>query len=255
MTDLFSEVDEELRSERLQSMAVKVLPWALGLLVLVIAGIAGYHFWRDNRGDQQAKASEAYSAALDTLAAGNTDKAFAAFGAVAKSAPPGYKSLALMNQAAIRQGAGKQAEAVALYDAAAKAAPEALLQDAAKLKAALALMDTAPLKDVEGRLTPLTAEDRPYRPEAMEALAFARLQAGDLKRAREDFAVIALLPGASETARGRAAAAKALIDSGSAREVPAVVKSAASVAPTAAAPTVPAAGSAPAPQPSTSGTQ
>jgi hypothetical protein len=254
VTDLFSEVDEELRSERLRTMAIKVAPWAVGLLIAILAGIAGYHFWRDHSAGREAKASEQYAAALETLTAGNNDKAFQAFGAVAKDAPAGYKSLALMQQAALRLAAGKPAEAVALYDEAAKAAQDPMIEDAARLKAAMALMDTAPPKDVEARLTPLVAEDRPYRPEAMEALAFARLAAGDLTRARDDFSVIAIMPGASETSRGRAAAAKALIDSGSAKQVPAVVKAAAAVASAGGSPTVPAAGAAPAPQPSTSGT-
>jgi hypothetical protein len=250
VTDLFTEVDEELRSERLRTLAIKIAPWAVGALVAVLVGIAGYHFWREHSASQAAKASEQYAAALETLAAGNNDKAFQAFGAVAKSAPDGYKTLALMQQGALRVAANKPAEAVALYDAAAKAAPGPMLEDAAKLKAALVLMDTAPLKDLEARLLPLVGEDRPYRPEAMEALAFARLAAGDMNKARSDFAVIAIMPGASETARGRAAAAKTLIDSGSAAQVPAVVKAAAASA--VGAPPAPAA--APAPQPSTSGT-
>jgi hypothetical protein len=254
VTDLFTEVDEQLRSERLRTMAIKVAPWAIGLLIAVLAGIAGYHFWRDHSAGREAKASEQYAAAMETLAAGNNDKAFQAFGAVAQSAPAGYKSLALMQQGALRVAAGKGAEAVALYDAAAKAAQDPMIEDAAKLKAAMVLMDTAPLKDVKARLTPLVAEGRPYRPEAMEALAFARLGAGDLKRARDDFSVIAIMPGASETARGRAAAAKALIDSGSAKQVPAVVKAAAALGAASGSPTVSGAGAAPAPQPSTSGT-
>jgi hypothetical protein len=253
VTDLFNEVDEQIRSERAKSLAIRLAPWALALLVAVLAGIAGFYGWRDYQGKQQAAASEKYAAAFDLLQAGDSAKAFDAFGAVAKSAPAGYKSLALMQQAGLRMAAGKNQEAVALYDAAAKAAPGPMIEDAAALKATLALMDTAPFKDVEARLKPLVVEGRPYRPEALEAMAFARLAAGDLKAARSDFSVIALMPGASDTARARAAAARTLIDSGSAKQLPAVVKAAAA-APAQASPTVSAAGQAPAPQPSTSGT-
>lgn len=253
MTDLFDEVDEQIRSERAKSAAIKAAPWAIGLLVAILVGIAGFYGWRDYQGRQQAAASEQYAAALDLLQAGDLPKAFDAFGAVAKSAPPGYKSLALMQQASLRLAAGKSQEAVALYDAASKAAPGPMLQDAAALKATLAVMDAAPFKDVEARLKPLVLEGRPYRAEALEAMAFARLETGDLKGARSDFAVIALMPGASDTARARAAAARTLIDSGSAKELPAVVKAAAA-APAQGSPTVSAAGQAPAPQPQTSGT-
>jgi len=254
VTDLFDEVEESLRSDRFKAFAIKAAPWAIGLVVLVLAGIAGFYGWRDHQEGQIAKASEQYEEALTVLQTGDHAKAFKAFGVVAKEASGGYKTLALMQQAALRLSEGKKDEAVALYDAAALAAKEPILQDAARLKAALAVLDLAPLKDVEARLKPLLEENRPYRPEAMEAQAFARLMAGDLSGARSDFVVISLMPGASDTARGRAEAAKTLIDSGAAKEVPSIVKAAA-LAPDQPLPTVSAAGAAPAPSQSTPGTQ
>ena len=93
------------------------------------------------------------------------------------------------------------------------------------------MLDTAPYKDLEARLTPLTAEGRPYRAEAREALAFAKLMAGDLAGARSDFVVISLMADAGQDARQRAEAAKALIDSGSAKAIPGAVKAALALPP------------------------
>ena len=99
-----------------------------------------------------------------------------------------------------------------------------MIGDAARLKSAFALIDTAPLKDLEGRLKPLMEEGRPYRVQAREALAFARLKAGDTAGARGDFVVLSQLLDASQGAQARAQAAIGLIDSGSAKAVPGVVK-------------------------------
>src|SRR5262249_29922911 len=123
--------------------------------------------------------------------------------------------------------AGSPAEvkaAVADFDQAAEAAPDTLLGDAARLKSALAILDTAPFIEVEGRLAPLVKQDRPYWVQAREALAFARLLKGDGKGARGDFVVIQGSLDAPDSARQRAAAAISLIASGSAKMVAPTVK-------------------------------
>jgi hypothetical protein len=150
---------------------------------------------------------------------------------VSKSGAKGYKSLSLMHLGAFALQDHKTADAVKLFDQAADAAPGPLIGDAARLKSALALLDTAPLKDLEGRLTPLLQDGRPYRQEAREALAFAKLLAGDTKGARGEFLLIQQALDAPETLQNRAQAAIAVIDSGSAKTIPSVVKSALALPP------------------------
>ena len=251
MTDLFDEVEGQLRSDRYQQLALKAAPWALGVAVLLIAVAFAVWGWRGHEQRTAAKASEAYAQGLDALSQGRTADAERRFAEVVKSAPKGYKALGLMQQGGLRMAAGKPQEAAALFDAAAKDAPDEIVGDAARLKSAFALMDSAPYKEMEARLTPLTEEGRPYRVEAREALAFAKLTAGDVTGARSDFVVISLLPDASEPARGRAEAAKLLIDSGSAKSVPALVKATAALPPMMQVPP----GPAPAPQPQAPGPQ
>ena len=80
---------------------------------------------------------------------------------------------------------------------AAAAATSPLIADAARLKAAYILLDTAPLAEVEKRLTPLADSKRPFALMAKEALATARLMAGQADKAKTDFAVLSIAPGAS----------------------------------------------------------
>jgi hypothetical protein len=255
VADLFDEVEEQLRSDRYKALALKAAPWVLALALVLILGAFGTFGWRQYQKSVAEKASDQYAQALDAMQAGHDDEAFRLFGDVAKSNARGYKALALMQQGALRLSERKTQAAVALFDQAAKAAPDPIVGDAASLKSALALMDSAPYKDVEARLLPLTKEDRPYRVEAREALAFAKLAAGDTAGARSDFVVISLLQDASDAARSRAEAAMALIDSGSAKGVPAVVKAAAALPPQKPAPAAPPAAQAPAPQQPTPGSQ
>jgi hypothetical protein len=120
-------------------------------------------------------------------------------------------------------------EAVKLFDQAAEAAPDKVVGDAARLKSAFALLDTGSPKDLEARLTPLTETGRPYRVQAREALGFTKLMAGDMAAARSQFVVIYQSLDAGDGARERAKAVMDLIDSGSAKAVPAVARAAAAL--------------------------
>jgi hypothetical protein len=146
---------------------------------------------------------------------------------VSKSQAGAYKALSLMHLAAFAAGEKKSAEEVKLLDEAAKAAPDPLIGDAARLKSAFALLDTAPLSELEGRLKPLM-EDGPPVPGAGARgaglrQAERRRPEGRAQRLRLPVAVAGRRPGV----QARAHAAIGLIDAGSAKAVPAVVKAAA----------------------------
>lgn len=223
MTDFLEEIEEQLRSDRYRQLFRRGLPWAIGvaLAALAIALAAwGYQTWRQH---QDAKASEAYAAALDVLAKGDLNGAYAKFETAADTPSRGYKSLALMQEAGIRLDQGKTEEAVKLFDESAEAAPSKLIGDMARLKSAFALMDTAPYEAMQERLTPLMDAKRPYAAAAREALAMAKLRAGRVQEARSDFQVLQLQPDATQGERQRAQGAILAIDSGAASNLPQAV--------------------------------
>lgn len=231
MVDFIEEVDEQLRADRYRALARRTLPWffaALAAIIIGWSGAAGYQYWRNQNID---KAASAYDKAMTALSQGDETGAYASFDALAKDGPAGYKTLALLQQGNIRLAADKAVEAAALYDAAAKAAPNEILADAARLKAALALLDTAPYAQLETRLKPLIGGGKPFDAQAREALAFAELAAGKTVRARTDFQALTLALGATDDMRQRAAAAVAMIDSGQAKTAVDIAKLAATLPP------------------------
>ncbi len=238
MTDLFEEVEEQLRSDRYRTMARQFAPWVLAVLAAALVAYLAVWGWQRYQTQTADKASQEYTDALGALGQGQPEKATQLFTEISKSPAKAYRSLALMQLAALKLEGGKPADvqaAVALFDQAAQAAPDDVLGDAARLKSAFAVLDTAPYKDVEARLTPLMKDGHPYRVQAREALAFAKLMAGNTAGARDDFTVIEQTLDAPEPARQRAGAAKALIDSGSAKAVPAAAHAAALLPPPASA--------------------
>lgn len=251
MVDVFEQVEEELRSDRYKRLARTWLPVVAGVLVVaLIAALAwwGWQSWQTSKADQ---ASAAYDRGMEALQAGNPTGADAAFAEAVKVGNGAYRGLALMQQAGIAVTADKIPEAVRLFDEAAKAARDPILADAASLKAAFLLMDTAPLADIQSRLEPLAGEKRPYSVFAQEALAMAQLQHGKTAEARQAFTQLQFQPDVPEGVRERARVAMTAIDSGTVAGLPAIVRAAAAL-PAPAAPSAPAATNAQQPAPAAS---
>jgi hypothetical protein len=225
VVDIFEEVDEQIRSDRLGALALRYLPWVGGVLALaLIAALAVWGYSAYQQKNTQA-ASQAYSDGLDERAKGDLDGAYARFGAAVAAKPaPAYLALALMEQAGVRMDQKRIPEAVKLFDQAAQATSNPVISDAARLKSALALLDTAPYVEVEARLKPLTQPGRPFHALALEALGMAKLNAGRPKDALSDFEVLTLMADAPQDVRERAQAAIILIKGGTATGLPATVK-------------------------------
>jgi hypothetical protein len=245
VVDIFEEVDEQLRSDRLGVLARRYLPWIGGLLALALAialGVWGYTTYQQRNSEA---ASVAYAGGLDSLSQGDFDAAYAKFGEAAAKATPGYQALALMQQAGVRMDQKRVPEAVVLFDKAAAATSNPVLADAARLKSAFALLDTAPYDQVEARLKPLTDPNRPFHALAREALGMAKLNAGRPNDALSDFQVLTLMTDAPQDVRERAQAAITLIKAGTAAALPATVKAALVLPPPPPEPAAPPAGAAP----------
>lgn len=245
MVDFIDEVEEQLRSDRYKTLARTWLPWFAAALAALIVGWLGVWAWQNWQSGNIAKASIAYDRGLTALTQNDETGAYSAFDPIAKSGPAGYRTLALIQQGNIRLAANKTDEAVALYDSAAKAANNPVLGDLARLKAATALLDTAPYAAISARLNALIGAKRPFDLPAREDLAMAKLAAGRTAEARVAFNNLTLTLGVSEAMRQRAQEAIAVIDSGQAGTALAVARTAATLPPPSAVTMAPAQGAAP----------
>ena len=217
-------------------MARTWLPIGAGLLVVALVAALSWWGWQSYVTNQADKASAAYDRGMEALQANNPSGAEAAFTEAAKSGNGAYKALALMQQAGIAVSANKTQDAVKLFDDAAKAAGDPIIADAAAIKAAFLLMDTATLEDIQKRLEPLAADKRPLHAFAQEALAMAQLQHGKTAEARQAFVQLQLGQDVPDDIRQRAQAGVQAIDSGTAAGLAAIVRAAVALPAPAAAP-------------------
>lgn len=230
MSDVFEEVEENLRADQWKALAKRWWPVAAGVAGAAILVVGGIWFFDARKGWTGAEASQAYQRGIEAVEGQNLTAAEAAFAEAEDAGNPGYRALALMQRAALRVERNEMTEAVALFDEAADATNEPLLADAASLKAAWILMDSASLEDLTVRLSPLTEDGRPFRFHAREALALARLQHGQSDAARQQLQTLSLALDVPEPVRQRAQLALGMIESGSAAAIPGIVDAAARVA-------------------------
>ena len=171
-----------------------------------------------------ANASVAYERGIEALQSNDLAAAESAFAEAEREGNGAYKSMALAQRAGLALAANRVDEAIELLDQSAKAVGDPLLSDSSAFKAALLVMDTEPTyEDIEGRLTPLTREGRPFRPQALEALAMAQLQFGKSTEARATFVQLQLGQDVPDTVRQRAQAAIAMIDGGTLGSLPGIL--------------------------------
>jgi hypothetical protein len=178
MSDIFQEVDEEVRRDKALEFWTKYQNVLLSVAVLIVLATAGYRFW-DYRRTQAAEAAGAqFQEAIRLDAQNKPDEAAAALAKLA-DAPRGYATLTRFVQASMALKKDPKA-GIAAYDAlAADGALDPLMRDAARLRAALARVDAGETDAAKLALEGLTGG--PYR-------ATARLTLASLAIAAKDYA-------------------------------------------------------------------
>lgn len=207
MSDIFREIDEELRRDNLARLWTRYGSYVIALAVAIVLATAGIVAWREYQLRQRQAEGVRYAAALDVVRRGNNDAAAAdAIAEVAREARGGYAVLARLQEAALRVKANDRAAAVTVYDALSRdGSTAAVYRDVATLMAARYSLDTAAPQAVIERLAPLTAAENPWHPSALELTALAQLKAGDRSAARATYQRITDDLSAPQGLRARAA--------------------------------------------------
>jgi hypothetical protein len=211
VSEIFDEVNEELRREQLRKIWERYSALILGAAVLIVVGVGGWRGYQYWQAEQAAKSGAAFEAAVTLAEANKTAEAQAAFAKIATEGAGGYRMLAQFRSAA-ETGKSDAAAAVKLYDAiVADGRAAAAEKDLAQLRAAELLIDTASYDDVRKRLEPLTATGRTFRHSAREMLALSAWRANDATAARQWLDMIAGDAETPSSMRSRAEALQALL--------------------------------------------
>jgi hypothetical protein len=191
MTDIFREVDEDLRREQAKRLWDRFAPYVIALAVLIVAVTAGYRGWVYWQERQAAASGDRFLAALDLATAGKHAEAITALEALTKDGSGNYPVLASFRIAAEKAGTGDVKGAVETFDAIAvntTASPD--IRTMARLRAGMLLVDTMPFPEFEKRIGDLASTGNVWRHSARELLGLAAWRTGDYDAARKYFDMI-----------------------------------------------------------------
>ncbi len=185
MTNIFNEVDEEVRREQLKKLWERYGNHFIALCIVIVAGVGawrGYEWWQ---GKQAAQSGAAFEQAVELAEGGKHQEAEAAFAKLATDGTAGYRVLARLREAAQLAPTDRKAAVQAYDEIAADQNAGQVIRDLATVRAGYLLVDTAPYSELLARLEPLTAADRTFRHTAREILALSAWKSSDMTAARK----------------------------------------------------------------------
>ncbi|MBO6667394.1 tetratricopeptide repeat protein [Parvibaculum sp.] len=233
MTDLFREVEEDLRREQFSKLWEKYGAWVIGLAVGIVVLTAAFVGWRAWNHSQRVEASAAYSAVVKEVAAAAPQEAAEAYAGLAAEIGGGYETLALLREADSRLAAGEGDAARAIYEQVANdGSLPSIVRGLAAIKAGLLVVDTASYADMKARMAPYTSGESAWHGYALELVALSAMKAGEWQVADTSVKEIIANPATPSGLRDRAHVMQALI----APNLPRAVESEAAPAPEEASP-------------------
>jgi hypothetical protein len=179
VSDIFTEVDEDVRREELAKLWKKYQNLIIAAVFLVIAAVAGwrgYDYWQ---GVKAGEAGAAYDAAARLAGEGKHDEAEAAFAKVAAEGTAGYRALAQLRAAGETASRDPKAGAAAFDRVAGELTGQPVFSELASVRAAALLIDTANYNEMVARLEPLAQPSGTFRHTARELLALSAWRNGD----------------------------------------------------------------------------
>ncbi|WP_369724324.1 tetratricopeptide repeat protein [Bradyrhizobium sp. LLZ17] len=211
MSELFDEVDEEVRREQFKRLWDRYSIYFIALMVLIVAAVGG---WRGYQYLEAKKAAEAGAVFEKAVALSEQDKhaeAEAAFTDLAAKAPSGYRTLARMRAAAEASARDPKAAAKIYDDIAADRSVGSEWQDLAKVRAAALLLDSAGYAEIQQRLEASATPQSTFRHSAREMLALSAWRNNDMTAAHKWLDAIAEDGETPPGLRSRAEALQALL--------------------------------------------
>ncbi|MBB4368095.1 hypothetical protein GGD63_000864 [Bradyrhizobium sp. cir1] len=211
MSELFDEVDEEVRREQFKKLWDKYSIYFIALMVLVVAAAAGWQGYRYLEAQKAAEAGAAFEKAVELSEQGKHAEAETAFTELATKGTSGYRTLARLRAAAEAASRDRKAAAKLYDDIVADRGVGGEWQDLARIRAAGLLVDSASYADMQQRLEASATPKSTFRHTAREMLALSAWRNNDMTAARKWLDAIAEDGETPPGLRSRAEALAALL--------------------------------------------
>lgn len=187
MSDIFDEVGEDLRRDRLTGLWKRygwVVYVAAGIIVAGTAAWRGYDYWATSRANA---AGDAYSQVLASAKAGDHKALAESLAVYTGGAPTQYQLLARFRAASEHAAIGETDNALAAFEDLSKASgADQAFRDLAAIRAALIAVDRENPEQIKARVSVYNNDISPWRYAAREIIALASVRAEDWKSVSDE---------------------------------------------------------------------
>lgn len=215
MTDIFQEVEEDVRRERYAQLWKQYGDYVIAAAAVIIVGVAAWQLWQRYQLNQRIEASNAYIMAVETQ---DPAKSAAAFAKLAQTSPAGYATISRMQEANALLAAGEHDKATALYRSL-MTQSDPLFANVARLRLAWAEADTLSKPDMQTLVAPLTDPSNAFHFMANELLAYVDYRLGNLKASQSAYELLAKDPATPEGIKARATGMASFLAAGGNKNV------------------------------------
>jgi hypothetical protein len=211
VSELFDEVDEEVRRDQLKKLWDRYSIHLIAGALVIIAAVGGWRGYQYLEAQKAAEAGTAFEKAAELSEQNKHAEAEAAFTELAAKAPSGYRALARLRAAAELATRDPQGAVKSYDDIAADRSVATTERDVAKVRAAALLLETTTYPNMLARLEAATAPGGTFRHTARELLALSAWRANDAAATRQWLDMIANDGETPPSLRSRAEALQALL--------------------------------------------
>jgi hypothetical protein len=211
VSELFDEVDEEVRREQLKKLWDKYSLYIIAVAILIVAAVGGWRGYQYLEAKKAAEAGDAFNKAVELAEQNKHSEAETAFSNLVAKAPYGYRLLSRFRLAAEMEKRDPKAAAQMFDELAADRSIGAEQQELARIRAGGILVDTASYADMKQRLEADTAPTATFHHVARELLVLSAVRANDSTAARQWLDMMSADADTPPSVRSRAEALQALL--------------------------------------------
>jgi hypothetical protein len=211
MSDIFREVDEDIRKEKYRRLWDRFGPWVIGVAVLIVIGTGGYRGWLYWQEQQSRSAGDTFFDAVRLSEQENYQDAAALYLDL-EDAIGGYPALARLRRATDLANSGDTEAALAAFDSVSgDTGVMEPLREVAALRAAYLAVDTEDYAAIADRIEKLTGDTGSFRAAARELLALSAWKNENFETAQQWLSAMEEDPETPAEVNRRAAVLRELI--------------------------------------------
>ena len=204
MDDIFKEVDEELREERLTKIWKRIGPYVVGILsgaIIITSAVIGYREYDET---QRQNWGVQFAEAMNLSEEGNWQESLDLFETLTEKTNLGYKTLSLFQAASLYASNGNKEKALEIYQSLESEALDENFQDLATLMLIYLQFDNADPEILEKRIEKLASKGNPWYYNAVELKGFLFAKQKNKEKQIEIFNILSKDNKAPEGVRTRA---------------------------------------------------